>query len=476
MEVLPAPAEQESRLFGRTGSRIARALRDLRGVTLGRMGGSLRPDLPEEDIARLRQQIDSCLEARGGEVAARNQATEIGRTYLSLSDKGRKRFLLLLADSYGVDHAAVRQAAKPLFDQKSEDALAAAERRLRQLLESPRIRLLRQFNGIAQGVKFLVDLRADILRFKRDAPRLGPLDQELRELLTSWFDAGFLELHAIDWEAPAALLEKLIAYEAVHEIKSWNDLKNRLDSDRRCYGFFHPAMPNEPLIFVEVALVSGIAGNVQELLDETAPAAVPEEADTAIFYSISNAQKGLAGVGFGEFLIKRVVNDLKAKFPRLKAFATLSPMPGFAAWLDDALKSGDIAVMLPAADALALKAKSGAQSSEAALIGLLETPDWWLDTEITGLLQPVLTRLGARYLLEARRDSGTARDPVAHFHLTNGARVERLNFLGDLSKNGFRQSHGMMVNYLYKLGDIEKNHERYTDGHIPASGSVRELI
>lgn len=476
MEIVPAPADQEARLFSRTGSRIVRALRDLRGATLARIGSQLRPDLPEEDMMRLRQQIDRCLEARGGEVAARNQATEIGRTYLSLSDKGRKRFLTLLADAYGIDHKAVRQAAKPLFELQDPDALAMAERQLRQMLESPRIRLLRQFNGIAQGVKFLVDLRADILRFKRDTPRLGPLDQELRELLASWFDAGFLELHAIDWGAPAALLEKLIAYEAVHEIKSWNDLKNRLDSDRRCYGFFHPAMPDEPLIFVEVALVSGIAGNVQDLLDETAPAAAAEEADTAIFYSISNAQKGLAGVGFGEFLIKRVVNDLKTKFPRLKTFATLSPMPGFAAWLDNALRNGDSAAMLPAPEALALKAKSGAQTAEAALLALLETADWWLDAELTALLQPVLTRLGARYLLEARRDGGTARDSVAHFHLTNGARVERLNFLGDRSKNGIRQSHGMMVNYLYKLGDIEKNHERYTEGHISASGSVRELI
>ena len=204
---------------------------------------------------------------------------------------------------------------------------------LRHRLIPPRMRLLQQFNELALGVKFLVDMRAELLKLTRDQKELKPLSEDLRELLASWFDVGFLDLKVITWHTPAALLEKLIEYEAVHAIQSWTDLKNRLDDDRRCYAFFHPRMPEEPLIFVQVALVKGMSDNIQALLDENAPKPDAREADSAIFYSISNCQAGLAGVSFGNFLIKRVANDLKRDMPNVKTFATLSPIPGFTKWL-----------------------------------------------------------------------------------------------------------------------------------------------
>ena len=229
-------------------------------------------------------------------------------------------------------YAEVQAAADPA-------ELAIAKAALRRALEPPRLRLLTQFTSIPDGRKFLVDLRGFLLKVRRDDKLLAALDADLRGLLAAWFDIGFLELHRIDWNSPAVLLEKLVGYEAVHEIRSWRDLKNRLDSDRRCYAFFHPRMPGEPLIFVEVALVKGLAGSVQKLLDEKAPLLDPREADTAIFYSISNCQQGLAGISFGNFLIKRVVEELSGEFRSLKTFATLSPIPGFRAWLDEKLAS-----------------------------------------------------------------------------------------------------------------------------------------
>ncbi len=462
------------RFLGAAGGRIARALREITGAARMRLTGNPRPDLPPEDMDLLRARVDACLAARGGEVAARAQAVEIGRIYLELSDTGRQRFLGLLATHYAIDHDAVRQASAKLTQATDTAAIAAAGQKLRRLLDPPRMQLLKRFNTIAAGVKFLADLRADLLRFARTEPVLSPFADELRELLASWFDAGFLELRTIDWNSPAALLEKLIAYEAVHAIQSWDDLKNRLDSDRRCFAFFHPSMPGEPLIFVEVALVNGMADNIHDLLDESAVASNPDEADTAIFYSISNAQAGLAGVSFGEFLIKRVVNELRLSFPKLKTFATLSPAPGFAAWLAES--ANDFIPALPISEVLPVTALAGDKNAGAALLSLLADRDWVNDTRKSKALQPVLTRLCARYLLQAQRAGGRAHDPVAHFHLSNGARLERINWLGDRSANGMRQSHGIMVNYLYKLSEIEKNFERYTGGHIQAANSVREKI
>lgn len=435
----------------------------------GAPGAGLAPDLPEEDVARLRRRIDECLEARGGAVSARARAAELGRVYLALDERGRARFLSLLAKDYGPDRAKLAVAAAEIA-KAGPPAFAAARRALADALTAPRLKLLRQFNGLEQGAKFLVDLRADLLALRAGDPDIAAFEAETHDLLASWFDVGFLELRRITWDAPASLLEKLVAYEAVHEIRSWGDLKNRLDSDRRCYAYFHPAMPGEPLIFVEVALVSGLAGNVQALLDEQAPAHDPAKADTAIFYSISNAQKGLAGVAFGDFLIKRVADTLAHDLPNLKTFATLSPIPGFRRWL----AAGSAPLSAEEAGSLAGLGDRG-------LPDALERPGWHEDKALCALLQPILMRLCARYLLEEKRKSGEepprARDPVEHFHLSNGARVERINWLADVSKNGLSQSAGLMVNYLYRLADIETNHERYrAEGRIAASGAVKSLL
>ena len=461
-------------LIDRTLSHLRGAWRDIAASARVAVGGAVRPDLPDEDAARLKRKMLDCLEGRGGEVSARARSADLGRTYLTLSGEGRKRYLELLAREFATDRGAVDAAIAAVGDAKDETARRIAESRLRQALAPPRLRLLGQFNDLPDGIKFLVDIRADLLQLGKEDASLGGLEADLKDLLASWFDVGFLDLERITWDAPAALLEKLIAYEAVHEIRSWDDLKNRLDSDRRCYAFFHPRMPNEPLIFVEVALVNGMAGNIQEVLDESAPARDPGAADTAIFYSISNAQIGLEGISFGGFLIKRVVDDLAHAFGGLKIFATLSPIPGFRAWLDGVLAAGGEGLMSEA-EANALADHAGAADGAATLRALLGEP-WHDDETAARLLKRPLMRLCARYLLEEKR-TGRPLDAVARFHLSNGARVGRINWLADTSTKGFRQSAGMMINYIYKLGDIEENHEAYTgEGKIVASAPVRSLL
>ena len=425
----------------------------------------------DESIAA---QMRACLAGRGGEVSVRNRAAKLAETYQGLDEAGRKEFLRTLA-SFDSDADAVATAYAEVQAASDPAELAIAKAALRRALEPPRLRLLTQFTTIPDGRKFLVDLRGFLLKVRRDDKLLAALEADLRGLLAAWFDIGFLELQRIDWNSPAALLEKLVGYEAVHEIRSWRDMKNRLDSDRRCYAFFHPRMPGEPLIFVEVALVKGLAGSVQGLLDEKAPLLDPRQADTAIFYSISNCQRGLAGISFGNFLIKRVVEELSGEFRNLKAFATLSPIPGFRAWLDERLaadqpgllsdeESASLASAMPAADG---RAGAGGHRGEAKLVaraGLRKTAE------------PVLVRLCARYLLVEATGGKRARDPVAHFHLSNGARVERITPLGDTSEKGAKESATLMVNYLYDPGKIEDWHEDYAgEGKRNASTTVRRL-
>lgn len=406
---------------------------------------SLDPQLNNADEKVLLTWMDACVKDNGGEVAARSRAAELGRRFLDLNEAGRVRFLSLMADNYSVDESHLTEVIESWLGADSGQRVML-EAQLRSALEPPRMKLLTQFNELPQGVKFLVDMRAELIRLRREHPNLAPLEADLKRLLRAWFDVGLLQLEEINWSSSAELLEKLIAYEAVHAIKSWTDLKNRLDSDRRCFAFFHPNMPDEPLIFVEVALVKGMANNVQELLDEEAPLEDIRLADTAIFYSISNAQKGLSGISFGNFLIKSVVKKLQQEFPQLKQFATLSPIPGFFRWLDG-IDAGQ----------------------ESAL----------LDEGSTARSPEHLQKLAAHYLVEQKqkRNQNYARDPVAHFHLSNGAQIERLNWMGDTSDNGLQQSAGMMVNYLYELPLIESRSQSYSaEGKVALSSSIEKQL
>ncbi|MCP5267675.1 MAG: malonyl-CoA decarboxylase [Zoogloeaceae bacterium] len=415
--------------------------------------------VPVDTSKQIRQQLEECARNVGGEVSTRLRAARLAETYLGLDDAARHEFLRIIALEFGPDPVAVATAHQSYQAAIGTDAQWDAEAQLRRAVRSDRLRILTQFNAIPQGVKFLVDLRADMLRYLKDDPQLAALDRELESRLSAWFDVGFLELQRITWNSPAALLEKLIEYEAVHEIRSWTDLKNRLDSDRRLYAFFHPRMPLEPLIFVEVALTDHLADNIQTLLDEHAPVFDAKRADTAIFYSISNTQTGLRGVSFGNFLLKRVVDDLKRDFPKLKTFATLSPIPGLVRWLrQHPEKLGELA---------------GAPLTYS--IDALASGDWQEHKEDLQTLHEALPRLAARYLMEARHN-GKPYDPVARFHLGNGARIEKINWCADTSSKGLQQSFALMVNYLYDPDDIEENVEAFAcDTRIAVSPVVRRL-
>jgi malonyl-CoA decarboxylase len=454
-----------SNTAGRTLERLRNAFIETARGAREVVGAPLRPDMPDDDIPRLKSRVDACLEGKGGETARRARAAELGQAYLSLSPAGRRKFLLTLAHDYGLP----REAAIAKVD--AWRTSKAPARNLATALEAPNVRLLREFVGVPQGVKFVVDLRAELLTLGKSDAMARTLSDDLRPLLGSWFDVAFLDLVRIDWRAPAALLEKLVAYEAVHAIRSWRDLKNRLDSDRRCFAFFHPRMPEEPLIFVEVALVDGLAGSVQRLLDSRAETSDPGRANTAIFYSISNCQQGLAGISFGNFLIKRVAERLASEMPNLKTFATLSPIPGLRQYIDRRLKDEGDAAMTQNEIGSLQPVISEAQGA-AAVRRLLDRPSWWEVPAVDKALCPILTRLAATYLTSTD-EKGRALDRVAHFHLGNGAIVERLNWLGDTSANGLRQAYGMMVNYRYKLSDVDANHESYAGGKVVASREVR---
>ena len=451
---------------------VARSLSKMREMVATATG--LGGESPEKVQARVRQQLQECAEGIGGEVSTRQRAATLAHTYLSLDDEGRHAFLRMIALEFGPDPERIAEAHRAYQAAVGSDAQWDAEARLRAAMRSSRIRILTQFNAIPQGVKFLVDLRADLLRFLRDDRDLQALDRELEARLGAWFDVGFLELSRLTWNSPAALLEKIVEYEAVHEISSWKDLKNRLDSDRRCYAFFHPRMPMEPLIFVEVALLEDLADNVQKLLDESAPVFDAQRATTAIFYSISNTQAGLRGVSFGNFLLKRVIDDLKRDFPRLKTFATLSPIPGLRRWATrnrervlKSLTSGDW-------KRLAETGIDGPQSAE--MDALLSGETTWKDDPARArLLGEPLMRIAADYLFNEKHDDQPG-DAVARFHLGNGARVERINWLADTSDKGMAQSWGLMVNYLYDPDRIEDNVEAFArSGAIDAASAVRRL-
>ncbi len=463
----------ETTLIGRTLSNLAGVWRDI-AQSAARTIGLNGQGPAGGDSASLKKLMGACLEARGGEVSARMRAAGLGQTYIQLDRDGRRRFLEIMAEDFAADEDRVAAAAAAFGAAPGPAERLRALQDLHQATRPPRIRLLTQFNALPEGVRFLVDMRADLLSFKDRGPALDGLDNDLRGLLESWFDTGFLNLRQLSWESPAALLEKVIAYEAVHEIRSWDDLRNRLESDRRLFALFHPRMPDEPLAFVEVALVKGMARNVQALLDEDAPRADPQAANTAIFYSISNTQKGLRGISFGEFLIKRAVARLSHELPRIETFATLSPVPGFRAWLSSCKHE----ILEAAFDEAALggvRALGGSDDTAVALDAVLERENWPADPVVCKALKEPLLRLCGCYFLQCRGD-GRPIDPVARFHLKNGARLEHISWLGDDSEHGLKLSAGLMVNYRYSLDRIEANHEAYmNDGTLAMSAEVKTL-
>ena len=321
---------------------------------------------------------------------------------------------------------------------------------------------MRRLNHAPGGTLALVRMREDLVAHASEDPALAAFDEDFVHLFASWFNRGFLVLRRIDWTSPANILEKIIRYEAVHAIHGFEDLRRRLEPrDRRLYAFFHPALGDEPLIFVEVALADAIPAAIAPLLQASRVELPPQGATTAVFYSISNAQRGLAGVSFGNFLIKQVVEELKRELPRLQTFVTLSPVPAFAAWLRRERENENSLVLSP--------------GSRRAL-ALLDHPNWTKKPAAAAAVEKALLPLAAHYFLHARTRAGRVVDPVARFHLGNGARVERLDPLGDLSEAAMKQSHGLMVNYLYEIDQIEKNHEAYANkNEVVASAAVRRL-
>jgi malonyl-CoA decarboxylase len=427
-----------------------------------------------ENRDRLQSLVHDCIYAKGGDVSARSRTVELGAIYLNLSEKGRETFHDILAHDFDIDRQALAEKIKELEAAKNQKEAIQAEIDLKNALTPPRISLLTQFSSLPNGLKLLIDMRATLLSREKEDQRLCKLALDIKELLGSWFDIGMLDLQEITWNSPAALLEKLIKYEAVHEIRSWGDLRSRLDSNRRCFAFFHNKMPTEPLIFVEVALVNKLSSSIQELLNKEDEKIDPEHADTAIFYSISNTQPGLAGINLGNFLIKTVVQELSNRFDDLKHFATLSPVPGFKKWLVPKLANNETEILQPREIGI-LKQYFASQNAVQKLSETL-TGGWHQNSEISEIIRPVLIRLCAKYLLEEKKGH-KALDPVANFHLSNGARLERINWFADLSETGMKRAYGIMVNYYYELADIEKNHEEYeTKGQIVASRSVKSLL
>ncbi|MFT3966203.1 MAG: malonyl-CoA decarboxylase [Sphingobium sp.] len=410
-------------------------------------------DLPSEgkagDAAMLEGLALALMSGRG-EASGVAIASDLLATYADAGAEDRAAFLRLLGTRFGPDPDRV-DIAVARYKEEGPAALPA----LARAVEPPRQELLRRLNLAPGATAMLLRMREDLLRFRKEDPALfDPVDGDFVHLFASWFNRGFLTMREITWDSPASLLERVIRYEAVHDITDWHDLRNRLDpEDRRCFAFFHPALPGEPLIFVEVALTADLADTIQAILQPDRAVLKAGEASTAIFYSISNCQAGLKGISFGHFLIKQVATDLKRSLPNLTHFATLSPVPGFRAWLDTAALDGP----------------------DRRLAGELGTPRWWEGPEAEAMRDMLLRRM-VEYFLSARTPSGRPVDPVARFHLGNGARLERINWLADRSANGLRQSAGMMVNYLYDLPSLEENHEAFAHrGHVATGEPFRTL-
>ena len=389
-----------------------------------------------------------------GEASGTAIARDVVETYGAMNQDEKLGFFTLLAAEFSPDVDEVVRATEAYRATPDPDTLIA----IVEAVEPPRQELVRRLNLAPGGTAAIVAMRDQLLRFLPEHLELRAVDADFQHILRSWFNRGFLVLKQINWSTPAATLEKLFKYEAVHAIQGWTDMRRRLEEDRRCFAFFHPALPDEPLIFVEVALLDEEATSIGPLLDCEAPPQDASEATTAVFYSISSCQDGLRGISFGNFLIKQVVSDLLIEQPQLKTFVTLSSVPRFRAWLTTLLRDND-----PELDPKLIEQ-----------LGALDEPTWYRQDELANSLKDPLLKLCARFLLEGTGNSGP--DPVAAFHLGNGASIERINWLADTSGMRMDQSAGIMVNYSYRFSQIETNHENYVNkGKIAASGSVRDL-
>jgi len=411
----------------------------------------------EQDSANLVALCEDLL-SRRGEASGVALAREILLRYGELKPGSRIAFFEALASGFGPDPTRLRAAATAWLSAPGEAAAAG----LHRASEPRRLELIRRLNLAPNGTAALVHMREQLIDALDHRQDLEVVDEDFLHLFSSWFNRGFLVLRRIDWATPARILEKIIRYEAVHEIRDWNELRARIDAPgRRCYAFFHPALVDEPLIFVEVALTRSIPAAIDPILSANGEPTDLDRASTAVFYSISNCQRGLAGVSFGHFLIKQVVEEVQRDMPRLATFVTLSPVPNFAQWL-----KRERAARSP-----------GALSEEdRAALSALDRPEWWSDAETAEAVHDPLIRAAAWYFLRARNPRGLPLDPVARFHLGNGARLERLNFLADSSPRALAQSHGLMVNYLYDLDHIEKNHEAYAQQQaVIAAGAINRL-
>lgn len=444
-----------------------RSSRERLNATLRHKEEALSPRVLRRTLAELQAIVDpSVSEVEGG-----RRAKGVAQWYASATPEQRQDCWLLMSEQFAPDASKVKAAREQYEAAVGSPDEGVAEIRLRKALVSPRTRLLQRFAVFPEGMRFLVDLRQELMPALKSNKRLLALEAELENLFTTWFDVAFLELRRISWDSPASLVEKLIKYEAVHDIKSWGDVKNRLDSDRRCYGFFHPRLPDEPLIFVEVAFMDRIATSISPLLDESAEAVDLSRATTAIFYSISNTQPGLKGVSFGDSLIKRVVETLRADFPKLKTFATLSPIPGFRAWLSK--NAGRMLEATPEKTRAQLGRAVGFEPAAAEHV--LSALDQAHTLPEKSVLRQWLLACAAQYLGKELIE-GRPADPVGRFHLGNGAGVEQINWAADLSPKGIRQSFGLMVNYLYDLRKLDRHRHGLAQGRIPVSASVERLF
>ncbi|UAT43124.1 malonyl-CoA decarboxylase [Anaplasmataceae bacterium AB001_6] len=415
-------------------------------------------DLGDKEIKSLHGQINDITSNKFDESYAKKKIIAIGNLYNSLTNIGKFKILNLLDKNFGIDSGKLQTLINMIKNTDDIDVLFV-QKEISRILDYPRKNILKGFVSLENGMLFLVKMRSEVLYLIKSGKNLNNIESDLRDILKEWFYVGLLELKMINWHSSASLLEKLINYEAVHRIQSWSDLKNRLDSDRRCYAFFHRHIPNEPLIFVEIALTNKIHDNISHLLDETAPLQEDKEFSHAIFYSISNTQKGLIGINMGNFLIKQVVDEISVNVPTVKYFFTLSPIPGFSKWLKNYLENKKWIF------------KFNKDIIKSVIFSDIKSDNY---LESLDFIKQELISLCAYYLLRVKKNF---RDPVAHFHFSNGAGLNAINWKADISLKGLEQSFGLMVNYHYEIKKINSRYEEYFNrSKIYYSSSINNLV